>query len=82
MSCSRVLIQSTRTHRVCVHNTRVGDADAYATSDLVISHPTLPGYWRIFGRADDQLMHNTGEKVRIHSLLSRPFGFSHNGGLT
>lgn len=58
--------QSTPTYRVCVHNTKIGRADCYSTSDLVIPHPSLPGYWKIFGRADDQLMHNTGEKVRIH----------------
>ena len=56
--------QSTPTYRICVHNTKIGDADCYSTSDLVIPHPTFPGYWKIFGRADDQLMHNTGEKVR------------------
>jgi len=58
--------QSTPTRRVCIHNTKIGDADAYSTGDLLIPHPTLPSYWKIFGRADDQLMHNTGEKVRVH----------------
>lgn len=45
-------------------NMKIGDVDAYATSDLFTPHPTLPGYWKIYGRADDQLMHNSGEKVR------------------
>ncbi|KAJ7131571.1 hypothetical protein C8R43DRAFT_1207614 [Mycena crocata] len=46
-----------------VLNTQVGGIDAYATSDLLVPHPTKPGYWRVFGRADDQIMHSTGEKT-------------------
>ncbi|KAJ6458386.1 hypothetical protein C8R47DRAFT_1203181 [Mycena vitilis] len=46
-----------------VLNTRVRGIDAYATSDLMVPHPTKPGYWKIYGRADDQIMHSTGEKV-------------------
>ena len=58
-------VQSTPTYRACIHNTKIGDADGYSMGDLVVPHPTLPGYWKVFGRADDQLMHNTGEKVRV-----------------
>ncbi|OBZ73545.1 hypothetical protein A0H81_05885 [Grifola frondosa] len=43
--------------------TRVNGVDAYATSDLLMPHPSKPGYWRVFGRTDDQIMHNTGEKT-------------------
>jgi hypothetical protein len=46
-----------------VLNTNVGGIGAYATSDLLLPHPTKPGYWKVFGRTDDQIMHNTGEKV-------------------
>ena len=35
------------------------------TSDLMEEHPTKPGYWKIYGRSDDQIMHSTGEKVNI-----------------
>ncbi|KAJ7193924.1 hypothetical protein GGX14DRAFT_378403 [Mycena pura] len=49
--------------RPSVLNTRVNGIDAYATSDLMIPHPTKPGYWKIYGRVDDQIMHNTGEKT-------------------
>lgn len=45
-------------------NTKVKGVDAYATSDLCTPHPTKPGYWRVYGRTDDQIMHNTGEKVK------------------
>ncbi|PBK97000.1 acetyl-CoA synthetase-like protein [Armillaria gallica] len=46
-----------------VLNTKVNDVDAYATSDLFIPHATKPGFWKIFGRTDDQIIHNTGEKT-------------------
>lgn len=49
---------------VCVTNTMVDGVGAYATSDILAPHPTKPNYWKVFGRADDQIMHNTGEKVR------------------
>ena len=45
-------------------NTKVGDQDAYATSDLVVAHPTKPGLWKIIGRADEQIILSNGEKVR------------------
>ena len=35
----------------------------YATGDLLMSHPDVPGLWKIFGRVDDQIMHSNGEKV-------------------
>ena len=68
-------VQSTPTYRACIHNTKIGDADGYSVGDLVVPHPTLSGYWKVFGRADDQLMHNTGEKVcvRRRHLSITPF---------
>lgn len=44
-------------------NTKVDGVDAFATSDLLVPHPTKPEYYRIFGRSDDQIIHSTGEKV-------------------
>ncbi|KAJ7579078.1 hypothetical protein C8J56DRAFT_1006701 [Mycena floridula] len=55
-------------------NMKVDGIDAYATSDLFIPHATKPGFWRIFGRADDQIMHNTGEKTNpgpLESILNQ-----------
>ncbi|KAJ6553311.1 hypothetical protein B0H19DRAFT_1263705 [Mycena capillaripes] len=49
--------------RPAVLNTQVGGIDAYATSDLLVPHPVKSGYWKIYGRTDDQIMHNTGEKT-------------------
>lgn len=37
--------------------------DAYATNDLFIPHPTIPGLWKLVGRKDDQITLSTGEKV-------------------
>ncbi|KAK0190677.1 hypothetical protein F5146DRAFT_564151 [Armillaria mellea] len=44
-------------------NTIVDGVDGFATSDLLTPHPTKPGYWKIVGRIDDQIVHNTGEKT-------------------
>lgn len=46
-----------------VHNRTINGEQAYATSDLFIQHPTKKGFWKVFGRTDDQIMHSTGEKV-------------------
>ncbi|KAJ7046114.1 hypothetical protein C8F04DRAFT_1322704 [Mycena alexandri] len=57
-----------------VLNMQVGGIPSYATSDLILPHPTKPGYWKIFGRTDDQIMHNTGEKTNpgpLESLLNQ-----------
>ncbi|KAF8890513.1 hypothetical protein CPB84DRAFT_1849102 [Gymnopilus junonius] len=46
-----------------VTNTKINGVDAYATSDLFIQHPQKPGYWKVYGRSDDQIMHSSGEKT-------------------
>lgn len=56
--------QPSRFERPCLFNTTIDGADAYASSDLLAPHPTKPGYWKVHGRVDDQIMHSTGEKVR------------------
>ncbi|KAF8955032.1 acetyl-CoA synthetase-like protein [Flammula alnicola] len=48
-------------HQVSVEN--MGDEKGYATSDLFIPHPTVPGFWRIVGRKDDVIIHTSGEKT-------------------
>ncbi|KAF4618234.1 hypothetical protein D9613_011556 [Agrocybe pediades] len=48
-----------------VINTKINGVDSYATSDLLIEHPERPGYWKIYGRVDDQIMHSTGEKDHL-----------------
>ncbi|KAI1791373.1 acetyl-CoA synthetase-like protein [Ganoderma leucocontextum] len=46
-----------------VFNSVIDGRPAYSTSDLVEQHPTKPRLFRVFGRADDQLMLSTGEKT-------------------
>jgi hypothetical protein len=42
----------------------------YKTSDLVMEHPVHPGYYRVIGRVDDQIVLSTGEKTNpcVHFL--------------
>ena len=49
---------------LAVMNTVINGVSAYATGDILAPHPTKAGWWKVFGRADDQIMHSTGEKVR------------------
>ena len=44
-------------------NTQIDGRNAYATSDLLVPHPTKSGLWKIYGRKDDQIMLSTGEKT-------------------
>ncbi|KAK7030388.1 hypothetical protein VNI00_014132 [Paramarasmius palmivorus] len=53
-----------------VLNTMVRGEQAYATSDLLVPHPTTKGLWKVFGRCDDQIMHSTGEKTNPGPLES------------
>ena len=65
----RLLPQTCDTCHPEKFNTTINGEDAYDTFDLLAAHPTKPGYWKIVGRADDQIMHNTGEKVCYCSTL-------------
>ncbi|KZT66436.1 hypothetical protein DAEQUDRAFT_739999 [Daedalea quercina L-15889] len=60
-----LVVKVNKFYRPCVINTKVDGVDAYATSDLLVPHPTKPGYWKVFGRTDDQIMHSTGEKAGV-----------------
>ncbi|TFK81602.1 acetyl-CoA synthetase-like protein [Polyporus arcularius HHB13444] len=46
-----------------VVNTKIGEQDAFATNDLVVPHPTIPGLWKLYGRKDDQIILSNGEKT-------------------
>ncbi|KAM5543840.1 hypothetical protein V8D89_002457 [Ganoderma adspersum] len=46
-----------------VINDSVDGVDAYATNDLLEPHPTRPGFWKVYGRVDDQIMLSNGEKT-------------------
>ncbi|KAK7470239.1 hypothetical protein VKT23_001674 [Stygiomarasmius scandens] len=53
-----------------VFNTTIDGVEAYSTSDLIIEHPKLKGYWKILGRADSQIIHSSGEKTNPAPLES------------
>ncbi|KAI0040339.1 acetyl-CoA synthetase-like protein [Auriscalpium vulgare] len=42
---------------------------AYRTNDLLQRHPTDPALWKIYGRADEQIMLSNGEKAQ--AILAR-----------
>lgn len=44
-------------------NCLIDGVGACDTNDIAEPHPTRKGFWKIVGRADDQIMHSTGEKV-------------------
>lgn len=44
-------------------NITVDGVPGYDTNDVLQPHPALPGYYKVYGRADDQIMHSTGEKT-------------------
>ena len=53
-------------------NSVVDGVGAYDTNDIVSPHPTKEGLWKVVGRADEQIMHSTGEKVSIPEESSHP----------
>ncbi|ETW76160.1 tridomain enzyme adenylation-thiolation-dehydrogenase [Heterobasidion irregulare TC 32-1] len=58
-----------------VINSSTGDGrGAYRTNDLLQRHPQNPLLWKVFGRADEQLMLSNGEKtnpVPLEAILVR-----------
>ncbi|KAI0677488.1 acetyl-CoA synthetase-like protein [Trametes maxima] len=49
--------------RLPIINAKVDGVDAYETNDLLEPHPTLPGWWTVYGRRDDQIILSNGEKT-------------------
>lgn len=45
------------------YNKEVDGVPAFDTNDLMKRHPKNPEIYRVVGRADDQIMLSTGEKV-------------------
>ncbi|KAI0030733.1 acetyl-CoA synthetase-like protein [Vararia minispora EC-137] len=58
-----VIIMPNDHYRPNVINTSVDGKPAFATGDLVAVHPTAKGWYKIHGRADEQIMLSTGEKT-------------------
>ncbi|KZT06951.1 uncharacterized protein LAESUDRAFT_758773 [Laetiporus sulphureus 93-53] len=53
---------------LAILNADANDVHSYAMFDLVISHPMKPGFWKIHGCMNDQIMHSTGEKTNLGLL--------------
>ncbi|KAF9497912.1 acetyl-CoA synthetase-like protein [Pleurotus eryngii] len=71
---NRLAIMPTLYHTPLVVNDKVDGKDATFTDDLFIAHPTKRGYFKLFGRVDDQIEHATGEitnPVPIENLLNQ-----------
>ena len=59
----KLVLKETPYFKPNVINGTMNGNNVYRTSDLLQRHPRDPNLWRIVGRADDQLMLSTGEKV-------------------
>ncbi|KAF4585038.1 hypothetical protein EYR40_001871 [Pleurotus pulmonarius] len=62
-----IFLQKKPTYHFFIVNTRFRGQDEYATSDLLKHHPKRKGWWKIHGRADDQIMLSTGEMLCLFS---------------
>lgn len=71
---SRLYFKPSPTHSPATLNIELDGERVYDTKDLLVCHPTERGLWKIHGRADDQIMHSTGEKtnpVPIEAVITR-----------
>ncbi|KAH0586648.1 hypothetical protein H2248_007864 [Termitomyces sp. 'cryptogamus'] len=79
-------------HRIAAVNSTVDGRNAYITGDLFKGHPSDPSLWKVWGRADDQIVLSNGEKTNPvpienvftqHPSISKAIVFghgrSHNG---
>lgn len=69
----RLYIKENNLNRPSVLDTEVDGVKAFDTKDLVQLHPLNRSLFKVYGRADDQIMHSTGEKtnpVPIEAILT------------
>ncbi|KAI0740483.1 hypothetical protein C8Q76DRAFT_790931 [Earliella scabrosa] len=66
---------------LAVTNTTIDGVEAYATNDLVVPHPKRPGYWKLIGRRDDQIVLANGEKMILVTSPSKPFDYNGKGNI-
>ncbi|EJT96901.1 acetyl-CoA synthetase-like protein, partial [Dacryopinax primogenitus] len=65
----RLVLMETSNFHVAVSNFDA-EVRAFDTNDLLEPHPTRAGYWKVIGRADDQIMMSNGEKTNPGPLES------------
>ncbi|KAK0184796.1 NRPS-like enzyme [Armillaria mellea] len=59
----RLHIKESSSHSPAVFNTEIDGVRALDTRDLVQLHPSNRKLFKVYGRADDQITHSTGEKT-------------------
>lgn len=67
--CNDVYKQKKPTQDLPIVNSTWNGLDAYSTNDLLKKHPTKPGVWKIYGRADDQITLANGLKVSTPLIM-------------
>jgi hypothetical protein len=58
-----ILIQPHELHIPSILNANIHDQECFATNDLLQPHPSVPGLWKVYGRANSQILLATGKKV-------------------
>ncbi|KAJ7189320.1 hypothetical protein GGX14DRAFT_485207 [Mycena pura] len=73
-SLFQLIVKQSETNCLVLPNTEVDGIMAYDTNDILQRHPTAPTFYRVYGRADDQIMHSNGEKTNpgpIEQILAQ-----------
>ncbi|KAJ7659105.1 hypothetical protein DFH06DRAFT_1472553 [Mycena polygramma] len=72
----QLILKQCETNCLALTNTEVDGVPALDMKDIVQRHPTNPTLYRLYGRADDQIMHSNGEKTNPgpieHILVQDP----------
>ncbi|KAH9895864.1 hypothetical protein C8Q73DRAFT_729156 [Cubamyces lactineus] len=58
-----IVVPSRSENPLPVTNTKLNGGDAYATSDIVVRHPTDETLWKVLGRTDEQIILSNGENT-------------------
>ncbi|THH13763.1 hypothetical protein EW146_g6494 [Bondarzewia mesenterica] len=74
-------VLDTPRYGIAVVNKTVDGKPAFATRDLFKRHPSDPTLWKVWGRADEQIMLSSGEKashlpLSTHYISDMPRAFS------
>ncbi|KAH9922935.1 uncharacterized protein B0H18DRAFT_1016223 [Fomitopsis serialis] len=67
----RLVVTAGPTQALPVINSEIDGKDAHVPGDSLLPHPNKPGYWKVLGRVDDQIMLSTGEIVYPSSIESQ-----------
>ncbi|PBK81586.1 NRPS-like enzyme [Armillaria gallica] len=76
----RMFIKKSASNTPAVLNSEIDGIRAFDTKDLVELHPSNPKLWKVYGRADDQIMHSTGEKTNPGPIEAALLGDKHISG--